>query len=186
MRGIFMRSFLMFLMVVLSGALLSACVTETKTEMADDAPVTTVYLVRHAEKEAGKDPALTPAGTARAERLAALLKNENVVKVYSTNTRRTRETAEPVAKAFDLEIELYEPMHRYRMADRFKGQPGVIVVVGHSNTIPAMAAAVADKDETYPDFDESDYESLYWADISAEGEVVVVKSDYAALAKRLK
>ncbi len=186
MRGIFMRSFLMFLMVVLSGGLLSACVTGTKAEKADDAPVTIVYLVRHAEKEAGKDPALTPEGKARAERLAALLKSENVVKVYSTDTRRTRETADPVAKAFGLEIELYEPMHHYRMVDRIKGQPGVIVVVGHSNTIPAMAAVVAGKDETYPDFDESDYESLYWADISADGDVVVVKSDYARLAKRLK
>lgn len=181
-----MRRILTFLMVLLSGAMLAGCISEPEPKTPEAAAVTTIYLVRHAEKEAGKDPSLTPDGNARAERLAEILKNENVVKVYSTDTRRTRETAAPVAKAFGLEIEIYEPMHRYRMADRFKTQEGVILVVGHSNTIPDMASAIADKDETYPDFQDLDYESLYWADISADGEVVVELHSYKDLASRLK
>ena len=92
-----MRRILTFLIVLLSGGLLVACTTqpESKThgpKLNPNGSVTTVYMVRHAEKEKGDDPALTDNGKKRAERLAKLLKNENVVKVYSTETRRTRRT----------------------------------------------------------------------------------------------
>ena len=88
-----MRRILTFLIVLLSGGLLVACTTqpESKThgpKLNPNGSVTTVYMVRHAEKEKGDDPALTDNGKKRAERLAKLLKNENVVKVYSTETRR--------------------------------------------------------------------------------------------------
>ena len=190
MRGFFMRRILTFLIVLLSGGLLVACTTqpESKTDgpkLNPNGSVTTVYMVRHAQKEAGKDPALTEAGKERAKRLANLLKKENVVKVYSTDTRRTRDTAAPVARQFGLEVEIYEPMHRYRMADRFKSQPGVIVVVGHSNTIPDMAAAVEDRDEPYLDINERDYETMYWADIMPDGKVIVVERTYKDLIKRM-
>ena len=61
-----------------------------------------IYLVRHAEKAAGDDPDLTVVGRARADILANELKQAGLTAIYSTDTRRTRQTALPIAKATGL------------------------------------------------------------------------------------
>ena len=60
---------------------------------------TRVYIVRHAEKgtmPAG-DPDLTEEGRARAQALAGSLRNKEIKAIYSTQTRRTQQTAEPLS-----------------------------------------------------------------------------------------
>ena len=65
--------------------------------MIASAQKTTVWIVRHAEKDTAfvnrQDPDLTATGQQRALDLAAYLQNEPVVKVYSTDTKRTKQTA---------------------------------------------------------------------------------------------
>ena len=61
----------------------------------------TIYLVRHAEKAKGKDPVLTAQGKQRAENLAQMLQDAGVTRVYSTDYRRTQQTAAPSAKQAD-------------------------------------------------------------------------------------
>lgn len=96
-----------------------------------------VYAVRHAEKGTGDDPPLTEAGTARAERLAAALRDVPLQAVFSTATRRTRSTAEPAAKGHQLEVTTYAPKAGV-LAKTLAGLSGAVLVVGHSNTIPAL------------------------------------------------
>lgn len=96
-----------------------------------------VYAVRHAEKGAGDDPALTEAGTARVERLVAVLRDVELAAVYSTDTRRTRATAEPLAKGRKLEVTAYAPKAG-ALSKALAEQRGAVLVVGHSNTIPAL------------------------------------------------
>ena len=161
------------------GASLMLCAC-TGTGGYAEAEGVTVYLVRHAEKEAGPDPMLTAEGTARAKRLAGLLQDETVTEVWSTDTRRTLATAAPVAEDHGLEVQLYEPEHMYRMAERMRDKSGVVVIVGHSNTTPVLAEAMTDRPEP-AEFDESDYESLYRVDINADGEAVAYRMSYDAL-----
>ena len=65
----------------------------------------TVYVVRHAEKGPLTDPQqpneqpLSEAGLLRAGALATELRNAPIVAVYSTDTKRTRDTGTPVATA---------------------------------------------------------------------------------------
>jgi len=61
--------------------------------------ITTVILVRHAEKssDGSKDPELTDAGNARAIALAKLLKEVKVDAIYSTGFKRTQNTVAPLA-----------------------------------------------------------------------------------------
>jgi probable phosphoglycerate mutase len=76
--------------------------------------------VRHGEPEriapgsgAPADPALTARGRDQAERIAAWLAVEQVDVVLSSPQRRARETAEPIARAHGLEIQIVEGLVEY-------------------------------------------------------------------------
>jgi len=104
-----------------------------------------LVLVRHAEKEAvaTPDPALTIAGRARSKELARVLEHAGVTRLFASDTRRARETLEPLADATGAEIETYDPRDASVFAERLAGLAGgsVAVVAGHSNTLGPLAAA---------------------------------------------
>lgn len=137
---------------------------------------TTIILVRHAEKDYGDDPDLTEMGKERADRLLEMLKNTDLAAVYSTDFRRTMQTAEPVAHAKDLRIRIYSPQDlRFfapQLVRRHKGE--TILVVGHSNTTPAMASLL-DPNAEYPRFSELDYTNLYIMSIPQKGDPKLLK-----------
>lgn len=146
----------------------------------------TIYLVRHAEKQAGDDPLLTSGGEARAERLGRLMERAGVRKIYSTETRRTEATAEPTADRLALDIHAYDGSDLEGIAEKLKAENGgTILVVGHSNTTPVLAGHLTGRDEG-PWFDEADYESLFRVDFNLEGEGVAYLMSYDALEKSLK
>lgn len=66
------------------------------------AQATTVYIVRHAEKDMAdgnvKDPRLTPEGLKRSFDLSTKLESEEISAIFSTNYIRTIQTAEPISK----------------------------------------------------------------------------------------
>ena len=158
-------------------ALISAC---TSAQPATGNDMLNIYLVRHAEKQTGSNPELTPAGAERAERLAHILAGEPVTEVWSTDTRRTKATATPTADAFGLDVQLYDPEDVSGMADRLREKTGVVLVVGHSNTVPGLAGQVSRKSPD-PIFNEADYESLYRIEIDASGYAVSYLLSYDAL-----
>lgn len=140
----------------------------------------TIFLVRHAEKESGADPVLTEAGEARAERLGALMDEIGVDYVFSSDTRRTRATAAPTAEAEGLEVVIYDLDQMEEFAEELRGMSGTILVLGHSNTTPVLAAMLTGRDEG-PVFDEADYESLFRVEINALGEALAFQMSYDAL-----
>ncbi len=110
-----------------------------------------VLLVRHAEKAAGPgaDPALTPAGTERAKALAAALEEAGVTAIVTTQWRRTQDTAAPLAQALGIKPEVVEAGaggpadHVAAVVAAVRKHPGgVVLVVGHANTVPALVAAL--------------------------------------------
>lgn len=114
---------------------------------------TAIFLVRHAEKATESNEATVPlsaAGRARAERLATFLASAGVTGIYATETDRARQTAEPLARARKLEIHGYAPRDAEGkpapriVIDRIKkDEPtGRVLVVGHSNTVPEILAAL--------------------------------------------
>lgn len=122
--------------------LLGACMPARPTS----APVEFV-IVRHAEKASDdpRDPTLSAAGLARAQRLAASLAARPLSAVYATGYRRTRETAAAAAAAHGLAVTVYDAGQDARtfaaaLMKRHAG--GTVLVVGHSNTVPAIAAAL--------------------------------------------
>lgn len=101
-----------------------------------------VFLVRHAEKgtDDPRDPHLSAAGKERAAALAALLRAARVSRVMTTDYRRTRETALPLAEQAGLALEIYDPREPAALLEQLGASPNgsVTVVVGHSNTTPIV------------------------------------------------
>lgn len=129
-------------------ALLPGCASMARGPAAAvPPPGATFMLVRHAEKaqDDPRDPGLLPAGEARARRLAEMLANAPLRAVYATPFRRTRLTAAPTADAHGLSIWIHDPAEppaitAARLRDTHRD--GVVLVVGHSNTLPPLAAAL--------------------------------------------
>ena len=114
---------------------------------------TVVVFVRHAEKadDDPRDPSLSEAGLARAGALARTLDGAGLDAAYATEFRRTQQTAAPAARAAGLEVRVRpaagtDPA-RYGAAlrEEVRALPAgsTVLVVGHSNTIPALVQAVS-------------------------------------------
>lgn len=99
-----------------------------------------IYLVRHAEKQTGvsEDPSLTETGRLRAANLAVVLKSAELEHVFTTDYKRTRETAVPVAESAGVEMEIYDPEGLDALAARLLKSRDSALVVGHSNTTPEL------------------------------------------------
>jgi broad specificity phosphatase PhoE len=113
---------------------------------------TLVLLVRHAEKatEPADDPPLTPAGTQRAQDLAAALADAGVTAILTTQLKRSRDTAQPLATALRLTPEVVpvgsegaDDAHVAAVAAAVRRHAGeIVLVVGHSDSIPLIIAAL--------------------------------------------
>lgn len=110
-----------------------------------------IIIVRHAERQTGEgDDSLSEAGRQRAERLAAMLRDAGVTHVFVSDLRRTLETAQPLAKIRNLsptrmaipaqgrgKISASELQVRATLlAISRLPRTAVVLVVGHSNTVP--------------------------------------------------
>jgi len=111
------------------------------------AATTTIIVVRHAEKAAEPvaDPPLTPAGITRAEALVEFVRDAGVKAIVSTQLQRTRQTVAPAAAKLGLTTEIIDARITPRAtADSIlaRHRGNTVLVVGHSNTIPAIIAAL--------------------------------------------
>ena len=105
--------------------------------------VTTVYIVRHAEKDTlakADDPELSAEGRARAQALNQTLAKRQPAALFTTDTKRTRATLAPLAAATKLAPQAYDPKRGRDLADLIlKDYAGKsVVVVGHSNTVLSL------------------------------------------------
>ena len=103
----------------------------------------TVILTRHAEKGASppKDPPLSEAGEKRANLLASMLADSGVEAIYVTEFQRTQMTAAPLAARVHVQPTVLSDTQQLIKAIRAR-QSGVVVVVGHSNTLPEIIAGL--------------------------------------------
>ncbi|NAS30870.1 phosphoglycerate mutase [Flavobacteriaceae bacterium R38] len=124
---------------------------------------TTIYFIRHAEKDRSnpndRNPALTQDGLGRAVKWAEVLKNQKLDAVYSTDYNRTKQTAAPSAAKNGLEVTLYDPRN-FNPNTLKELKEKTILVVGHSNTTPAMVNTILGS-KKYQQIDDSNNGNLY-------------------------
>jgi 2,3-bisphosphoglycerate-dependent phosphoglycerate mutase len=142
--------------------------------------ITTVLLVRHAEKltTPADDPVLSPQGTARAETLVRMFENSGLNAVYSSQYARTKLTAEPLAKRFRIPVETVDAKSTNKLVESIlsKHSGGTVLVVGHSNTLPEIIEALgAGKIQ---EIDDLDYDNVYVVTVSGNGIAKVVRMKF--------
>lgn len=137
--------------------LLSACFLGTAA-----AQNKIVILVRHTEKDVSEsadknDPELNTEGKKRAQRLAEVVKKFKPGAIYSTDFKRTRETAAPIAAKRKVQAQTYDAKKPNDLIDAImKSKTKRFLVVGHSNTIPGLANLLGKK-ELFKNLDDSEY-----------------------------
>lgn len=170
------------------GATASGCASGAGADRSEPSP-TVVYVVRHAEKAAtpADDPPLSAEGAARAAALADLLADAGVRHVYSSQFRRTRDTAAPLADRLGREVTVL-PITGPDVAAALRAQARQIVteaegaaalVVGHSNTVPIMIAEWTG--EPMADLDEGAYGDLFVVTLQADGTARLERRRYGSL-----
>jgi len=166
-----MRGFLLL-------ALVAACGGDDGGEPGPDAgiaPVTKVFVVRHAETTTdANDPGLSPAGQTRADGLAALLADDHLTAVYASQYRRTKDTGAPAAAGAGLTVQVKTvgasiPAYATDLANTVKAAtaPQAILIVGHSNTVPDTVMALSGTG--VPAIGETEYNRLYVVTLAADG-----------------
>lgn len=153
---------------------------------AGSALAQTVVLVRHAEKaDASADPVLSEAGQARAGALAVALSGADLTHVFVSPLQRTRLTADPAAQAHAITPEAISfeggtEAHIRRLVERVRSLPAaaVVLVVGHSNTVPLIAGALG---ETGPsEMADCEYDRLTVISVQGDGGSPAVIGRYGA------
>jgi phosphohistidine phosphatase SixA len=118
-----------------------------------------LILVRHAEKlDASRDTPISPSGATRAHALADKLRDAGITSIWTTEFRRTQETAKPLADALGLKPHLHPANDSKGLVAALRKEGGRALVVGHSNTLPEIAQLYGVKLEQPRD---DDFDGLY-------------------------
>ncbi len=127
-----------------------------------------VIVVRHAERadggstsmQAQTDPLLSTEGEARARRLAAMLADAGITAIYATEYRRTQDTAKPLAQKLGIDVRVNKGQDTAGLVTTLKDKhkDDIVLVVGHSNTVPAVIKALGGPAVSMAD---SEYDSIY-------------------------
>jgi broad specificity phosphatase PhoE len=138
--------------------------------------VTTLYLIRHAEKEitGDPDPHLTKKGAHRAEQWTGYFFLKDLDHVLSSDYNRTRATAVPLAKSKKKEVEIYDvkSLTGKELYDKYQGK--TVALFGHSNTIGNYANDLQ-VDKKFEDLKDDDYDHFYIVRIDKSGNANAVK-----------
>jgi broad specificity phosphatase PhoE len=157
--------------------------------LAAQAQPSTVIVVRHAEKAAAPadNPPLTAEGLLRAQELLKVVRDAGVTAIYSTPYLRTMNTAKVVADALKLPItetpipNRNVPAYGDSVAARVRREGGVILVVGHSNTMAAVIKALGGPD--IGEIADSEHDNLFVVTVQDGKPTRLVRGKYGRRAE---
>lgn len=153
----------------------------------------TVYLVRHAERadEPRQDPPLNEKGNLRSQELARVLANANVKAIITSQYLRTKQTAEPLSKKFNVAVTSISlsvsPSNPRQVAEQSTAEVtnkilehggGSVLVIGHSNSIPDVIKMLGG--DTVPVIDEKKFDDLFVVTVYAKGKATVARMKYGS------
>jgi broad specificity phosphatase PhoE len=103
-----------------------------------------VVIVRHAEKATGggSDPDLSSAGRTRADALAPILRDSGITGIFTSEFKRTQETATPTATSVHVTPTVVAAKDTAALVAKLHQLKGNALVVGHGDTIPNLVKAL--------------------------------------------
>jgi phosphohistidine phosphatase SixA len=146
-------------------------------------PVTTVILIRHAEKiidPNNPDVDLSVAGQARAQEIARVFGDAGINAIYATQYKRTQQTVKPLADKLGLTVTQVNSKSTAELLSQIKSQHRgeTVFIAGHNNSVPEIIAALGGP--TYPTIPESEYDNLFIVTVYRTGKAKVVKMKYGS------
>jgi phosphohistidine phosphatase SixA len=147
-------------------------------------PVTTLIVIRHAEKVIdpnNADPDLSPAGQARAQEIVRMFGDAGIKAIYATQWKRTQQTVKPLADRLGLPINQVNSKNTAELLNQIRSQHAgeIVFIAGHNSTVPEIVAALGGP--TFPTIPESEYDHLYIVTVYRTGKAKVVKMKYGSL-----
>jgi broad specificity phosphatase PhoE len=149
------------------------------------ATTTTIVLVRHAERAGGAidDPPLAAEGTRRADRLAQMFgevksAGHGLDAVYVSDTKRSQQTAAPLVSRLGMKPTVYPAADvdgtvRQVLRDHRGGRA---LIVGHSNTLPALVQKLSG--QAVPEISDEEYDDIYLVTVPSFGRSSVLRLKY--------
>jgi len=149
----------------------------------DARATTVVFVVRHAETEAGTDPdpPLSVDGRERAARLAKALSQAQPVRgldaIFASESQRTQQTVDSLSQAFKLPVDVVPSATWGDLPKRIKRQHRgeFVLVAGSSNTLPPVIEALTGQKVTVRD---DEYDALFVIFVPQISKTKVVRLRY--------
>jgi 2,3-bisphosphoglycerate-dependent phosphoglycerate mutase len=146
-------------------------------------PITTVILVRHAEKNVepnNPDPDLSPAGQIRAQELARMLADAGVNAIYATTYKRTQQTVKPLSDRIGVSADIIDAKQTAELVNRIltRNRGQTVFVAGHNNTVPEAIAGLGGP--RFPIIPENEFDNLFIVTVYRFGRAKVVRIKYGA------
>ena len=94
----------------------------------------------------------------RSEKLADWFVAKDIENIWSSDYKRTRNTATPILAKLDINLTLYDPGNLTELTETLLAQQHNALVVGHSNTTPQVARLLCNCE--IADMDESEHDRL--------------------------
>lgn len=126
---------------------------------------TKIYIVRHAEKQSGKDPLLTDEGNIRAGDLMRTLKNKKISRIYVTEYKRTQNTADSLR--IQLAIDTVQVLADTSCISLFNAITKnhdwnkSILIINHSNIVPKIIYKLGVKTFSQENIPDAEFDNLY-------------------------
>jgi broad specificity phosphatase PhoE len=141
-------------------------------------PAATIIVVRHAERASGgmsTDVPLSTAGQGRAKELARVLKDAGVKTIITTDLQRTRQTAAPLAERSGIQAIALPAKDLDGLVKKLKmmGPDDVVLVVGHSNTVPLIVEQVGGV--TVRPLEDTEYDRLFVVNTTGKPSVLQLR-----------
>jgi broad specificity phosphatase PhoE len=120
---------------------------------------TTYLIVRHADRLEGAD-ALSDLGGTRAEELVHVCRKARIEGIYHSEAERSRLTAQPTADALGIVPVPIDASDITALLDHIEThhRRGTVLIVGHSNTVPAIIRAAGGP--AMPDIPDKEFDNL--------------------------
>ncbi|MDQ5844185.1 MAG: histidine phosphatase family protein [Acidobacteriota bacterium] len=168
-----------FLLVGLLAAIVPASIP-----VVVDQPVTTVILVRHAEKMVvppeNKDPDLSMAGQIRAQELVRMFGDSGINAIYATQYKRTLQSVKPLAEKLNISVTPVDakktPDLVKQIREQYAGQ--TVFIAGHNNTVPEIIAALGGPQ--LPIIPETEFDNLYILTVPTSGPAKLLKLKFGS------
>ncbi len=126
---------------------------------------TTIYIVRHAEKDTGNNPTLTAGGKNRAGDLMRYLKKEKINHIYSTPYKRTEMTGDSLRIARHIDTFHYPPKptpgQLFELLKKNKDLGKSVLFIGHSNTVPLLVKNFGVIDYPQADLPDTAFDDIF-------------------------